>query len=400
MHILQITPQLPWPPDNGGRMALHQLVRQIGRRNRLTLLSLCDGDAAAGVQALAPHCESIITVRDQTGSLFSWLDAATSERPFSMARFHSRALAKKAADICEQRGIDLVHFDHLHTAAYVRAIPPHLPTLLREHNVESRILERFAETATGPLLRPLLRRQARALARYEGISCARFDRCLAVTKVDAQRLRALAPTAHIEALPDGVDTDFFRPQPAASVDPDRLVTTGDYSWRPTRDGLDFLTEEIFPRLRSLVPHARLSVVGRGAPNALLQNGAARGIDVLGRVPDVRPEIARGAVFVSPTRVGSGIRIKILEAMALARPVVATTIGAEGIEAADGEHLRLGDNPQALAETIAGLLADAAECERLGRAGRRLVERKYGWDGIGDSLCGIYEELAGRAEPAV
>lgn len=375
-------------------MALYQLVRQIGRRNRLTLLSLCDQDAAEGVEALKPHCESIVTVRDQTGSLFSWLDAATSERPFSMARLHSRALAKKAADICGQRDIDLVHFDHLHTAAYVRAIPPQLPTLLREHNVESRILERFAETGVGPLLRPLMRRQARALARYEGISCARFDRCLAVTDVDAHRLRTLAPSARIDVLPDGVDTNFFRPEPFSAAEPDRLVTTGDYSWRPTRDGLDFLTEEIFPRVRDLVPGARLSVVGRAAPDALVRHGAARGIDVRGLVPDVRPEIARGALFVSPTRIGSGIRIKILEAMALARPVVSTTIGAEGIGAKDGEHLRLADEPQAMAETIAQLLGDAGNSERMGRAASLLVERKYGWDSLGDELHTIYQELSG------
>lgn len=381
-------------------MALYQLVRQIGRRNRLTLLSLCDRDAAEGVEALKPYCESIVTVRDQTGPLFSWLDAATSERPFSMARLHSRAVAKKAVEICEQRDIDLVHFDHLHTAAYVRAIPSHLPTLLREHNVESRILERFAEKGTSALLRPLMRRQARAVARYEGISCARFDRCLAVTEVDAQRLRTLAPSARIDVLPDGVDTNFFQPEPFSAAEPGRLVTTGDYSWRPTRDGLNFLTEQIFPRLRELVPEARLAVVGRGAPDALVRDGAARGIDVRGRVPDVRPEIARGAVFVSPTRIGSGIRIKILEAMALARPVVSTTIGAEGIEASDGEHLSLADEPQAIAEAIARLLSDTGRSEQMGRAASLLVQCKYSWDSLGDELNTIYQELSGmQQEPS-
>ena len=141
MHVLQITPQLPWPPDNGGRMALYQLVRQIGRHHKLTLLSLCHEDPRDAIPALAPFCDHVVTVEDRTGSVFSLLDAATSERPLAMSRFHSRAMAKRAADICETRDIDLVHFDHLHTAAYVRALPPQIPTLLRQHNVESKILE-------------------------------------------------------------------------------------------------------------------------------------------------------------------------------------------------------------------------------------------------------------------
>lgn len=397
MHVLQITPQLPWPADNGGRAALHQLVRQIGKRHRLTLLSLCHEDPRDGVKALAPFCESIVTVEDRTGSVFSLLDMATSERPLSMARFHSRAVAKRAADLCQERDIDLVHFDHLHTAAYVRAIPSGLPTVLRQHNVESRILGRFAESGVPNLLRPFARFQAHALERYEAASCARFDRCLAVTEVDAARLRELAPTARIEAVPDAIDTDFFQPDASVRPEENRIVTTGDYSWRPTRDGLDFLTEEIFPRLRALVPDARLSVVGRGAPEQLARTGSARGIDVLGRVSDVRPEILRGAVFLSPTRVGSGIRIKILEAMALGRVVVATEIGAEGIHCRDGEELRIKNEPDEIAGVTAALLRDGDARTRLEERALSLVRREYGADTLGDSLSAVYADLLSEKE---
>ena len=198
-------------------------------------------------------------------------------------------------------------------------------------------------------------------------------------------------------VPDAIDTDFFQPDASVRPDENRIVTTGDYSWRPTRDGLDFLTEEIFPRLQALVPDARLSVVGRGAPEQLARTGSARGIDVLGRVSDVRPEILRGAVFLSPTRVGSGIRIKILEAMALGRAVVATEIGAEGIHCRDGEELRIKNEPDEIAGVTAALLRDGDARARLEERALSLVRREYGADTLGDSLSAVYADLLSEKE---
>lgn len=392
MQVLQITPQLPWPPDNGGRMALYQEARQIGRRHRLTLLSLSDRKPEQGIGDLADFCESVITVNDRTGAVFTLLDAATSERPWAMSRFHSRALAKKAAEICENRGIDIVHFDHLQTAAYRAALPSDMPCLLREHNVESRILERYAERGAPAPLRGLARRQARAVARYESIACARFDLCLAVTGVDAARLRELSPAARIEILPDGVDLEAFRPM--APRDPARplVVTTGDYSWGPTRDGLLFLVRDVWPRVRAMRKNAELAVVGRGAP---LEISANDGILLRGRVEDVRREIANAAVFVSPTRIGSGIRIKILEAMAMERAVVSTHLGAEGIEAKSGRHLRLADSAEDLAADILSLLDDPVERNRLGTAAGALVRERYDWDTLGEELDALHRHIAAR-----
>ena len=392
MHVLQITPQLPWPPDNGGRMALYQLVRQIGRHHQLTLLSFCQEDPRDGIPELAPFCDNIVTVEDHTGSVFSLLDSISSERPLAMSRFHSRAVAKRAADLCEQREIDLVHFDHLHTAAYVRALPPQIPTILRQHNVESRILSRYAETAAHRLLRPLIRSQARAVARYEATSCARFDRCLAVTPVDAAQLRELSPSANIDVLPDGVDTDYFQPDPRYAPEDQRVVTTGDYSWGPTRDGLLFLCREVWPEVRQRRPEARLTIVGRNIPEEVIRGADQKGLDIAGYVEDVRPEILRGTLFIAPTRVGSGIRIKILEAMALGRPVVATTIGAEGIAAADGHDLRIADSHMELAGAIEELLDDRDVREKMAAAALELVRSRYAWDALGDQLANLYAEV--------
>lgn len=396
MRILQITPQLPWPPDNGGRMALYQEVRQIGSRHRLTLLSLSERQPEEGMGDLGEFCESVVTVSDRTGTLATLLDAATSERPFAMSRFHSRAVAKQAAEICEKRGIDLVHFDHLQTAAYRTALPREMPCLLRQHNVESRIIERWAERVRPPLVRPLAQRQARAVAAYEGRACARFDLCLAVTEVDAARLRELAPQARIEVLPDGVDLQTFAPIPAHEPKAARVVTTGDYSWGPTRDGLLFLVREVWPQVRQRRPDATLAVVGRAAPAELRH---VEGVSVRGRVDDVRPEIADATAFVAPTRIGSGIRIKILEAMAMECPVVSTTLGAEGIDARDGQHLRLADSPETMSAAILELFEDSAGRRELSRAARARVEERYGWDALGAKLDAVHRNLAGRSADA-
>jgi glycosyltransferase involved in cell wall biosynthesis len=310
-----------------------------------------------------------------------------------MTRFYADAMMSEIRRITRSGGIDLAHIDHLHMAQYIEALPAALPAVLREHNVESTIMRRFAAQSSNPLIRGYAGLQARRLWRYEGRMVGRFDRCIAVTGVDGRTLRQMAPSARVEVVPDGVDTGHFRPDALPVLpEPARIVTTGDYGWPPTADGLIFFVKEIYPLIRRAMPEAAFSVVGRQPPASVRQAASARRIDVLGRVEDVRAEVLRGRVFVVPTRIGSGIRLKILEAMALGRPVVSTSIGCEGIEAAHDEHLLIADDPGAFAGYVVRLLRDPALCDRLITAASRLVRERYAWPALADRLSEIYEAV--------
>ena len=394
MHILQLTPQFPFPPDSGGRVGIFNSLKYLSRRHSITLLSFVTGETGHYVSNLEPYCDRIVTVRHPTGSSIpGMLKNVVSPRPYTIDKFAAAEMAKQVRQCTEAGQVDLVHIDHLHMAQYVHALPPGLPVILREHNVESVIMRRFAAQASNPFVKAYTSLQAHRLHRYEAGICPRFDRCVTVTGVDGRTLQQMAPGARVEVIPSGVDTEQFYPA-VFPVEPEtyRLVTTGDYSWAPTAAGLEYFVREVYPHIRLVIPEMRLSVVGRQPPASVARMTQENGIDILGRVDDVRPEILRGSVFVVPTRIGSGIRLKILEAMALHRPVVSTSIGCEGIEALPDEHILVADEPRAFAASVVRLLRDREQANRLATAAARLIEQRYAWPSIESQFDDLYRTV--------
>jgi glycosyltransferase involved in cell wall biosynthesis len=188
-----------------------------------------------------------------------------------------------------------------------------------------------------------------------------------------------------------VDTEHLQPD-SSPVDPEALLFVGSLNYRPNADGVAWFVEEVLPRVRRARPGAVLTIVGRGTP-ALLRRLAAPGVIVAGAVDDVLPYLRRASVVVAPLRVGGGTRLKVLEGLSMAKPVVSTTLGAEGLDVADGEHLLLADEPAEMAGSILRLLADPALGRRLGDAGRALAVERYGWAGAAARLEAFHAEVA-------
>jgi glycosyltransferase involved in cell wall biosynthesis len=370
---------------------MYHWLREIGRRPSVTLLSFAPEESIeAPPAALTELCERIVLVpRPPSGPLRSALRAAVTGTPHNLVPFQSEVLRRRVVELARPGRVDVVQVEFAHMARYVADLPPAVPRVFRPHNVESEILERYAAHRRNPVIAAYASLQARRLRRFEASICRRFDRCVAVTEGDAARLRAMAPEAAIETIPVGVDTDRFRPGVLdVAAEPERLVTTGDYAWAPTADGLRFLARDVLARIRAVLPRVRLSVIGRAVPR-LGDDPAREGIDVVGYVPDVRPEILRAAVFVAPTRIGSGMRVKTLEALALGRPVVATSVGCAGIDVRAGEHLLVADDPQTLADHVVALLRDPERAARLGAAAAARVADRYAWSVLGERFESVY-----------
>jgi glycosyltransferase involved in cell wall biosynthesis len=203
----------------------------------------------------------------------------------------------------------------------------------------------------------------------------------------------MAPEASIEMIPSGVDTEWFDPHVLeSSPEPLRLVTTGDYGWPPTADGLKYLVNDIYPKIRQEIPDAKLSIVGNHPPESVTGMSNGNGIEVLGRVEDVRPEILRSSVFVVPTRIGSGIRLKILEAMALRRPVVSTSVGCEGIEAIPEKDILVADDPDTFAASVVRLLRDQTGATDMVDSAEALIHRRYAWSTLATEFDRLYRSL--------
>ena len=200
-------------------------------------------------------------------------------------------------------------------------------------------------------------------------------------------------------IPNGVDLEFFSPlaQPAPRQ---HLVFTGSMDWRPNQDAARYFAHEILPLLRQVRPELECTFVGRSPPPDIQSLAAVPGFKLTGTVEDVRPYVERAAVYVVPLRIGGGSRLKILEALAMGRPVVSTTVGAEGLDVVNERHLLLADDPASFAKAVLRALDDRELCERLVAQGRRLVEQHYGWDALAEQFSGFIQEVVEGSEMSV
>lgn len=405
MHILWLKTELLHPVDKGGRIRTYQMLRAIAREHRVTYLTLDDGLAAPDARALArEYAQDVVTVPfdpPPRGSARFYLDLArnvASSLPYAVGKYRSRAFEGEVARLAA--GADVVVCDFLAPAVNLPARLP-APVVLFQHNVEAEIWRRHADVASNAVAKRYFGEQFRRMARFEGEVCRRVDHVVAVSDQDADHFRARYGATAVSAVATGVDTSFFAPSGAETPTGPELVFTGSMDWMPNEDGILWFAREILPRLRARVPGATVTVVGRN-PTAALKAlaGEGSGIRVTGRVDDVRPYMERARVFVVPLRVGGGTRLKIYEAMAMGLPVVSTTVGAEGLPVTDGEHLVIGDTPDAFADACAALLADPARAGAIGSAAQTLVREHFDWARIARDFVETCESVVAQQAPAV
>jgi glycosyltransferase involved in cell wall biosynthesis len=273
-----------------------------------------------------------------------------------------------------------------------------LPKLVVDsHNIDYDIARQYAR-AGGNLVRRLYAEvNWRKLRREELGTYGAADGVYLCSAADAQRLHDQNPAARTMVIPNAADVTFYQPRPAdPAPDGNTLVFFGLLSYVPNIDGVKYFVESIWPRITAANPHARFKVIGGSPPPALLALAGPR-IEFIGFVPDLRPHLAAAAAVVVPLRFGGGTRLKIVEAMAMGKAIVSTTLGAEGIESVPGRDLLIEDQPAAFADAVNRLLAAPREAARIGQAARQLAEARYSWSGAARALEGFYSELlAGSA----
>jgi sugar transferase (PEP-CTERM/EpsH1 system associated) len=388
-----------WPVNTGGRIRSFHMLRELSRRHEVTLLTThAPSESPRELEAALPRCEvaSVPWALAKRGSarfalalVRSWL----SPLPVDLYKARVPALGREVARRLARGGVDLVVADFLLAAPNVgRAAPP---TVLFAHNVEHVIWERMREVERRGWRRALLGLESRKMRRYEARACERARLTIAVSDADRRLLAAVAPGACVRAVPTGVDVDYFAPDGVAEI-PGRLVFTGSMDWYPNEDGIVHFIEDVLPRVRRAVPAATLTVVGRNPSGRLRAAAAAAGVQVTGLVDDVRPHMADAAVYVVPLRIGGGTRLKIFEALSMAKAVVSTTVGAEGLPLAPGQHFLQADEPGAFADAVTALLRDSVRRRTIGAAGRRLVEERYSWSKVVDEFENRCGEVLGHA----
>ena len=299
-------------------------------------------------------------------------------------------------ELLARERFDIVNVEFPYLAHYrLRQGPRGAPAprlVLDEHNVEFDVLRQVARSEAGLGRRVYNAVNWRKLRLEEQAAWRRFDGITVSSPHDQQMVRAAVPTAQTALVPNAVDVEFFRPQPSHPRGDGRtIVFFGAINYFPNTDGILFFLREVWPRLSVTHPDARLKILGHRPPAAVLEHRGSR-VDVTGFVEDLRPHLAEAAVAIAPLRLGSGTRLKILEAMAMAKAVVSTSIGAAGLDVTPGKDILIADDPAAFGAAIGRALDEPLMAGRLGQAARALVEERYSWSAAAAQLERFFREV--------
>jgi len=317
-----------------------------------------------------------------------------SRCPFTVAKDYDPALRAKAEELIDSESFDLIVCDFLQMTRNVIGLPGP-PRLLFTHNVEAEIFRRHATTGPGVLRRRYMALQWRKMKRFEAQAGRAFDTVIAVSERDKQIFENDYGWSHVQTIDTAVDTRFYQPT-GQSETPDRLVFVGSLDWLPNIDGAQYFVRHVWPKILADRPRATFQIVGRNPDAAIGRLHGREGIEVAANVPDVRPYLAEAAVVVVPLLVGGGTRLKIFEAMAMEKAVVSTTLGAEGLKVAPGEHIELADDPGSFAEKVVGLLRETQRRHRMARVAKEYVCQHFSAETIARQFEAICEETSGRS----
>jgi sugar transferase (PEP-CTERM/EpsH1 system associated) len=379
MRILFLCHRLPYPPKRGGKIRPFNMIRHLSRRHEVTVATLARSAAEwEEGQELKRFCHELHVGR--IGPLAGWGRFALyglTPAPATFGYFHSPALKRTIAGLLDRRAFEaiLVHCSSMgpYVADYAAC-----RKVMDFGDADSEKWLEYGSRAPFPLSLAY-RLEGRKVRRYERWLGERFDACSVNVSREREVLSAYIQTP-IHVIPNGVDLDYFRPRGGTGGPrPGRLIFTGNMSYKPNVDAVRHFVGEVLPRIRLELPEVELYVVGMDPTPAVRRLADGARVVVTGRVDDVRPYLESATVAVAPLRIARGLQNKVLEAMAMRVPVVASPEAAQGIEAQGDRDLRVADGPQAFARAVLGLLRDPWARERYAAAGRACVERNHNWD---------------------
>lgn len=397
--ILFLAHRLPYPPDRGDRIRSHALLRAAAAQGRVHLAGFVDSaEDLAQAEALRPLVASLHVELRRPSRLAALADALGRRRPLSLSLFDSPTMRAQVARILEREPIGTILAFSSQMAQFVPDDLAGRRFVMDFVDVDSAKFASYA--AAGGLLAPVHAREQRLLGDWERQVARRADTALFVSEAEAALFRATATDANVVVLGNGVDLARFSPAagvaPAPAGDGPLLVFTGQMDYRPNVEGVRNFAAEVLPAVRARFPDARFAIVGRDPGSAVRRLARLPGVIVTGEVADVRPWLAAASAVVVPLDIARGIQNKLLEAMAMGRPVVASSAAFAGIEAVAGRDLIVADRAEQ-AEAIIELLADPARAEAMGGAARAQILAHYDWDRVLAPLPGLLGREAPLAE---
>lgn len=376
----------------------------MAQRHRVSILSLLEFENelqhAEPLRAFCNQVDGVVANRGALTTAITMINRFLNRQPVATAPFHHPELASKITALTKHEQFDIVQFEHSFLAPYRVALHSTFKgaAVLSMHNIGVQQYRSILDMTRGVRRIPAAIK-CWLMEGWEAIAAGEFQHVITVSECDRERLLEMGAQAQVSVVENGVDCTALQPLPPPESGTEEIIFIGTMGYLPNRDAARYMAKEILPIIRLSRPGCQLNLVGSGGDEHLSDLVEPGAVNVTGRVEDPIPYYARSKIAVVPLRSGGGSRLKILEALALGRPVVSTTLGQEGLSMRDGLEILTADDTQAFADHVIQLLENDSATDALAKAGRKKVESDYDWRLLANRLLNVYEELVNPGTPS-
>ena len=397
MKILQLCLRVPYPPDNGGSIAMLALTRSLKEAgNEVFVLSINTPKHHYDINSLPQDIKALakwdtVDVNTKIRPLDAFLNLFTN-KSYNIERFQSKAFEQKLIEILQKERFDVIQMESLYVTPYINSIRKHSKAKIvyRAHNLEHKIWERMTDGLPNGLKKSYIRLLTRRLKHYECNIVNTFDAIVAITKEDKQMFEEIGCTIPIHVTPLGIDVDTFNLPKHYNKYP-VLFHLGSMNWMPNLEAVDWFLSNVWKDLHKQFNVLEFYVGGRGMPERLLKS-TMQGIHVSNEVADAKTWINSKDIMICPLKSGGGMRVKIIEAMALGKTVISTSIGAEGIQYTHMNDTLIANTPEEFIEMISLCVNNRELCYNIGMNAKKLIQQHYNNKVIGTKLNSFYQTL--------
>ena len=421
MHVLQVCYRVPYPPHDGGAIGVYEIIRGVSEAgHQVTVLAVNTPkhhQPATALDHLGPRVRMITVDVDTRLSPWKALrnllglgpTYSFNALPYNVERFISPAFEARLAGLLKSEPFDVVHFDSTFVAWYAGFVqrgrqagrlPDGPPLVLRAHNVEYVIWARLAARERNPLKKWYLQHLAERIKGFETWMLGQFEAIAAITAEDEARLRELGPPPPIAIVPAPANVSRFQPDPAQPPQPRSLFMIGSLNWLPNLEGVEWFLREVWPQAHREMPELTLHIAGTAPPAHLTSRPKGQdNVFVHGFVESAADFMRSYELMLVPLLSGGGMRIKIVEGMALGKAILSTTIGAEGIEAQDGAELLLRDGAAAWLDALRDYYHGRLPLAEIGAAAAHVAQARYSTEAVAQGFVALYQQAIAARQPA-
>ncbi len=388
MKILQISPQISFPPNSGGRLSIYGITKSLSERgHEITFVCYIENRVSENdTNELKKICNPFFIDWDVNNKIRTAIPNLFSKTPYNISKYYSKKLESFIYKYFESNKVDVVHIDHLHMSWVIDVIRKisDVPVILREHNLELKIMKRYFDEQTNIMLKYYAGIQLKKFTSYEPNQCEKFDSCLMVTEEDEKSILNYNPRIKTKVIPIGVDKKIFDMR-KSDIIPYSIFHIGSLEWQPNYDGLLWFIKNVYPTIVEKFPMTKLYVYSKGTERLKISNKQKENIIIRGYVDNIWEEVLDKQVLIVPLSVGSGMRVKIVEMLAAGQLIVSTSIGKEGIDISDGKHIFIADSCETFIQKIIDIFENRINIDSIIRNGKNIIKEKYSWEKIAEDI---------------